>query len=498
MKRAKALAIKSYLQREIVNVATFDNAVSYHEIDFLVPAQRFNINFAYVTQKGLPFVREFILRLINLAPMTKSEVSAFFGFSRREADEAVADLVERGELTLSDNGRLTLTEKSSAYFVEIGDVPRLSTLQESGTSLTFDLATFTCLGKDLPPDKWKAGIAIKVDDESMSKSESLVEKHFQRQFNEIFHKKLLSKSLIQDENDSPTVYTVNSVHKIRQMPLRLSVQFHVDAGGKSVEREDFEVLNSSDFVHERVALELNRLTKPSNFMDIAKAMLEIGDSETIKLFDSKKCSLNLQFLDDLNQLEKNNRKKRTTFLGPIYSAENWRLMQKYLAPILASRIESRVEVAQNSFVWLAPSDPYWSKTNRLLVSVSDFLNKANTKEKQLYSPTIYLPVAGQDDHRSAKQWKQELDPFVECAYGLVEGFLGGNVEILYLEQELVAVIYHMSLPENYPVTLPLGFISTDSELVSTLGRLVKEYIEGRAGHQRKNNCGLVSKFGRTK
>ncbi len=41
-----------------------DNKVTYHEVDFLLPAQRFNIQFSYVSQKGLPFVREFVLRLV--------------------------------------------------------------------------------------------------------------------------------------------------------------------------------------------------------------------------------------------------------------------------------------------------------------------------------------------------------------------------------------------------------------------------------------------------
>ena len=35
-----------------------ESTTTYHEIDFLLPAQRFSINFTYVTQKGLPFVRE--------------------------------------------------------------------------------------------------------------------------------------------------------------------------------------------------------------------------------------------------------------------------------------------------------------------------------------------------------------------------------------------------------------------------------------------------------
>jgi len=478
-------------------VATLENTTTYHEIDFLLPAQRFNINFSYITQKGLPFVREFVLRLVHLAPMTKSQIATYFGFSRKETEEAIADLVERDELTLMESGRLTLTGKSSGYFTEIEEVPRLPLLRDSRALLSFDLATFTCLGKVIASDNWKAGIQIRVDDENAARSEALVEKHFQNQFNEILHKGFLSKSLVQDEKDSPTVYTVNSVNKIRQIPLRLTVKFQADMDGRSVEREDFEVLKSSDYVHERIAVELNRLERPSNFMDIAKAMQEIGDSDTFNLFDSKTSSVNLQFLDDLAKLETNSQKKRTTFLGPIYLPANWGLLQKQLAPVLKSRIESKTDVGQNTFIWLAPSDPYWCKSNRLLVSLNDFLNKASTKEKKLYSPTIYLPLSGPDDYRAVKQWKQELDAYTDRTHGLIEGFLGGNVEVMLLEGALVVVVYHISLPGTYPVTLPLGFISTDDKVVSTIGQLVKAYAQGSSGFDRPNDCGLISRFGRS-
>ena len=483
------------MHKRTIKVATLENNTTYHEIDFLLPAQRFNINFSYITQKGLPFVREFVLRLVHLAPMTKSQIATFFGFSRKEIDEAIADLVERDELTLTESGRLKLTEKSSGYFTEIGEVPRLSLLRDSGACLSFDLATFTCLGKDIASDKWKAGIQIRVDEENVARSEAHVEKHFQRQFNEILHKGFLPKSLVQDEKDSPNVYTVNSVSKIRQMPLRLTVKFRVDMDGRSVEREDFEVLKSSDYVHERITVELDRLARPSNSMDIAKAMLEIGDSDTLKLFDSKTNSVNLQFLDDLARLEANSQKKRTTFLGPICSQENWGGLQKQLAPVLKSRIESKADVGQDSFVWLAPSDPYWCKSNRLLASLSDFFNKASTKEKKLYSPTIYLPLSEPDDRGAVRQWKQELSPYTDKAHGLIEGFLGGNVEVLHFEGELVAVVYHMSLPDTLPVSLPLGFVSTDEKVVSSIGRLVNAYVQGSSGFDRPNDCGLISQFG---
>ena len=425
-----------------------------------------------------------------------SQVATFFGFTRKEVQEAIDDLVERGELTLSENGRLTLTEKSSGYFTELGEVPRLSLLRDSTACLSFDLATFSCLGKDNSSEKSKAGISIKVDDENASCSETQVEKHFQRQFHEILQKGFLSRSLTQDEKDSPTVYTVNSVNKIKQMPVRLPVQFKVDTDGRSVEREDFEKLKNSDYVHERISLELDRLGRPSNFGEIAKAMLDIGDGETLKLFDSKGSSVSLQFFEDLARLEANSQKKRTTFLGPIYSSANWGLLQKHLAPIIKARRESKADVGQTPFLWLAPSDPYWGKSSNLQVRVSEILSMASTKEKRLYSPTIYLPVSGPDDQKTARQWKWEFDPNSDKVYGLIEGFLGGNVEVMHFEGEFVAVVYHVSLPDSYPVSLPIGFISADKDVVSSVGRLITTYLECSSGFERPNDCGLLSRFGR--
>lgn len=478
-------------------MTTLENTTIYHEIDFLLPAQRFNINFSYITQKGLPFVREFVLRLIHLAPMSMSQVATFFGFTRKEVEEAIDDLVERGELTLSENGRLTLTEKSRGYFTELGEVPRLSLLRDSTACLSFDLATFSCLGKDISSDKWKAGMPIKIDDENASRSQELVERHFQRQFHEILQKGFLSKSLTQEEKDSPMVYTVNSVNKLRTLPFRLPVQFKVDEAGRSVEREDFEKLKSSDYVHERISLELDRLARPSNFGEIAKAMVDIGDSETLKLFDSKGSSVSLQFFEDLAKLEDNSQKKRTTFLGPIYSPANWELLQKHLAPVIMARRDSKAEVGQTPFLWLAPSDPYWGKSSNLQVRVSELLRMASTnKEKRLYSPTIYLPVSGPDDQKTARQWKREFDHNIDKVHGLIEGFLGGNVEVMHFQGEFVVVVYHVSLPDSYPVSFPIGFISADKDVVSAVGRLVTIYLKGSSGWERPNDCGLLSHLGR--
>lgn len=225
-------------------------------------------------------------------------------------------------------------------------------------------------------------------------------------------------------------------------------------------------------------------------------MLEIGDGDTLKLFDSKGSSVSLQFFEDLAKLESNSLKKRTTFIGPIYSSANWELVQKHLAPIIKTRRESKADVGQTPFLWIAPSDPYWGKSSSLQVRVSELLEKASTKDKKLYSPTIYLPVSGGDDQRTARQWQREFEPNTDKVRGLIEGFHGGSVEVLHFEDEFVVVVYHVSLRDTYPVSFPLGFISAEKDIVSSVGRIVTAYVEGSSGFEHPNDCGLLSRIGR--
>ncbi|WP_228859712.1 hypothetical protein [Xenorhabdus sp. PB61.4] len=475
-----------------------DNKVTYHEVDFLLPAQRFNIQFSYVSQKGLPFIREFVLRLVHVAPMSKAQISTYFGLSRRETEEAISDLVQRGELTLSQDSRLTLTDKSNGYFSEIGEIPQLSTVQDSGATLSFDLATFSCFSNQNVQDKWKAGISLKIDDSNASQSERLVEKHFQHQFNQILDKGYLSHLLAQDGKEQPSVYTVNSVNKLRQLPLRLTTEFQMDNDGKAVEREDYEELNSSECVHELMAIELSRLSTLNNTMSIIKSMVSLSDEETLKLFDSKTNLINPNYVEDMQSLEEHTASGRTTFLGPIYSKSNWEKLQKALTPVINKRIKSKADTGNSWFTWIAPSDAYWAKSDRFTTSLSNFIHRSSTKEKRLYKPVLYVPVSDDRDSRVAKQWMHELGQFHKDAKGLAEGFLDGNVEILHLEDEITVVIYHFAQPETLPVTMPLGFISTDKATVAKIGKLVNDYVAGSSSFDKPNDCGSISSIAKSR
>lgn len=221
-------------------------------------------------------------------------------------------------------------------------------------------------------------------------------------------------------------------------------------------------------------------------------MVSINDDLTLKLFDSKTNQLNPSFIKDMQALEEYSDSGRTTFLGPVYSKDNWEKLQKALAPVLNQRIRDKTDYGGSPFVWVAPSDPYWSKSARFISSLSDFLNRSATKDKLLYKPVLYVPVQDETDVRVARQWKHELGQFHAHAKGLVEGLLDGNVEILHLEDELSAVIYHISQPETLPVTMPLGFITTNKDAVKIIGALITEYVKSTSGFDKPHDCGAIS------
>ena len=69
-------------------------------------------------------------------------------------------------------------------------------------------------------------------------------------------------------------------------------------------------------------------------------------------------------------------------------------------------------------------------------------------------------------------------------------------QVLHFENEFVVVVYHVSLRDSYPVSFPVGYISAEKDVVSSIGRLVKAYVEGTSGFEQPNDCGLISKIGR--
>ncbi|UOG91239.1 MAG: hypothetical protein L3K52_13645 [Candidatus Thiothrix sulfatifontis] len=457
---------------------------AYHDVDFLLPVHRFNIRFSYVTNKGLPFIREFILRLLHISPMTKLQIANYFGLSANEIEEAISDLMKRGEVQFIDSGKLGLTFHSRNYFISLGFPPQLSTVMETGGVFSFELISFYCVGKGRTNEKWSAGIALQANNENIANSEKNAQISFQHQFYEILEKGFIPQVRNNEAAEKPSIYTVESVNKLGQEPIRLSVEFRIDEDGMPVERADFNILTDSSLVHESITSTLSNIYVSSNIPDIASAMNLLEDKETQKFLTNN--SVDLRLLSDSLSSENLDNYSRSYFLGPIYKRDNWKSLVNIINDILNS--DSNIL----DFIWVAPSDVFWGKSLKWLSCVEDFFNQAASNEKKvLYSPKLFLPICGEKDKKGIKDWRKDLKSYDKGLYGLLEGLLNGCVEILLIPGKLAVICYHIRYPNALPVTLPLGFFTKELDVISKVEKVVNEYLVGFQAFDKPNNLGLL-------
>lgn len=469
------------------------NNIAYHEVDFLLPVHRFNIRFSYVTKKGLPFIREFVLRLIHIAPMMPAEVAAYFGLSKRELDEAINDLVDKGDLQFTDSDHIDLTTKSRGYFVDLGSIPKVSALLESGGAFAFELAGFNCIGRKRTNEKWRMGLKLEVPNETIAGSEKLAKIKFQKDFYKIQDKGYWQHKSQEEKPERPSIYTMESVRKIGQEPLRLTSNFSIGQEGIPVEREGFDFLDDSSSVQDLVTDAVIRAQKPDNFTQIGKAMSVLEDVHTKTLFNSHSVDISKVMLGQ--QSGQVDGGKWVPFLGPVYAKDNWKLIREYLDQKLSTIEKNRQEAGD--LVWIAPSDSFWGKSHRTSAIYDSLIDAAVTKGKnpvRLYNPKLYVPVQNASDRQAIGSWKQDFLKSHSNVYGLVEGFLDGNVEVMLLPGYLAVICYHISRPESLPVTLPVGFITTDKAKLGMVKALIEDYVGGGVSFDNPRELGLLSKL----
>ncbi|MEX9786709.1 MULTISPECIES: hypothetical protein [Providencia] len=467
--------------------------LNYHEIDFIVPAQRFNFRFSYVTKQGLSFIREFVLRLVQLAPMKPSQIATYLGLNKLEVNEAISDLMDKGDLVFNEQGLVQLTQQSTSYFESIGKPPKTNSIQETGVALSFELCGFNCIGNKRSSGGWHTGIKLSVDNKKLSETEGLAKSNFQRNFYQLLDNDYL-KGVRTEGSERPSIYTIDSVSKLTQDPMRLTTYFAIDQEGKAIEREDFDNLDDSSEVHEAITIALNQSQKGQNIQEIALAMKYFGDTWTKDIFNSN--SIDIAALGHRYAEALLDDKKEIPFVGPIYAGNNWEHIRKILNSLSASFMKSK-EKAVKQLTWIAPSDVFWGKSKKIEFCFNEIEQAQLTQEKnpqRIYTPSIFLPLSDITDRRTIRSWKNEFRKCSNNLHGLIEGFLGGSVEVIVLEKTFAVVCYHVSRPETHPVSIPVGFITTDLKLINTISDITQDYIGGSSSFNKKHNLGLLDRL----
>jgi hypothetical protein len=451
--------------------------IPYQEIDFLIPVHRFKINFSYTRQKGMRFVREFLLRLIHISPMKPWQIATYFGFSKIELNEAINNLVNNDELEFSDDGDVVLTPLSESYFSKSGDSPEMLAFFEEFISLSYELVGFNNIKKFIENKDKRLGLKLEVDNEIFANSGKEVKLVFQKNFLKYFQDKILLTRDIDRQGKQPHLYSMGSVIKTSAYTLRLSNEFRIDFDVRPIERSNFSELGDSSSMHDFITKKLSDLQKPDNTEQLFRAM----DGETKKFFSTKTFfDMNKLLQTRVELLSEKNNLKPIPFVGATYLKHNWDLIIDQLIKLNKNHTNSNKGEIPD-LIWIAPIDPFWGKSQKLGSCISDLIQSESTKGKKaqrLFNTNIYLPLLAEQSHNNFfHQIKYDYKDFWENNMSYLDkGYSNGNIEIILLPKSFVVVNYHFSIPNVLPVTLPIGFISTNINIINDVQKEIEKFI----------------------
>ena len=462
-------------------------SISYNQIDFVVKAPRFRIVFSYMDDKGVAFVREYLLRLLKLTPCKPEQIAQYFGFNQYETEIALSDLERNKWIIWQDNGLISLSSEGLHLFQNSNkDTPKIPILKEFSGEYRMELLDNNFFQKKYSDSARQQAIELDIEPKKLSESSETTRKTFQNRF-----KQLIEEEIIEVKNEMGEIEKDISLYKIDAIEskgsfnyLRFTQAFELlPETVESKERHDLEILIHQDNIQQAITAKLEQFSRGDNLREILNSINEFRDDDTLKILFGG-C---LDFTEFLKAYQKYEQQNSFYFLGQVYHQEP---MFKEINLIL-----DRLDRNQSKkFYWLAPSDIYWGKQRKIHDKIQNIIDK----QKHGYEFRLYLPTSQERNIHETQEWQNQFRGISdEVIYGFCEGFLDGNTEVLFLEDKFAVVCYHARL-ESYPVTLPIGFMTTKVDEVKSIKKLVDVYLSSFhkiEGHDIKD-YGLLHRMGK--
>ena len=417
-----------------------------------------------MSDKGVAFVREYLLRLLKITPCKPAQIAQYLGFNQYETEVALADLEQHKWIIWQGDGLIALSAEGQRLFQENQDSPHIPTLKECSGEYRMELLDSNFLKKNDCDKNRQQAIELAIEPKVLSESSEIAQKTFQNRF-----RQLIEDEIVEVKNEVGEIGKDISLYKIDVIEpkgtpdyFRFTQQFELLPGtGETKERHDVPIITHQENIQQAITAQLEQFSRHDNLRELRNSMEEIGDDDTLKvLFGGK-----LDFTEFLKVYQKYEQQNGLYFLGQIYHQEN---LFKEINQVL-NKLDKK---QSKKMYWFAPSDIYWGKQRKIHDKIQNLIDK----QKNGYDFRLYLPLPSERNRYEKQEWLNHFkDTSDKVLYGFCEGFLDGNTEILFLEDKFAVVCYHAKL-SSYPVTLPIGFMTTQKNTIKSIASLVKNYL----------------------
>jgi len=472
------------------------DAIVYNQIDFLLPTQRFRIEYSTTSQKRLSFIREFLLRIVNIEPVKPAVIGQYFNLSPCETDEALSDLIEKGYIQFSEDDRVTLTNSGKELFYgELDAKPELSTIEDSSGAFSFDLISYNYCGSEQKRESWQRGIKLEASAQSRANSQQNAFEFFQNRFDTILDRGDIRK-YNPDDYDArrPQLYKMGEVTKLRENPLRIPIEFKLL--GEQHERTTLEALEDSDEIAVAITEAIDNLRFVETDFAAAWKLFDDLLSPNICIEDT----LHTRDLISIQERAVQDQNETIPFIGNITCLPVWEIVNS----VLQSTVQQMADTHQDgipNLTWLIPANPGRCKSDSIIQCLSDLKANSRTtgkKTKTLFNLDVLLPIAGIDDKQGRAAWLYDMKPHKEHCSLYNEGFesynsiFDGNLEVIVLPNEFAVVAYHFYREGLTPVPIPFGFITSNRQKVAHVSDFVERLCSEQIALNQPRIIGLLA------
>lgn len=447
-------------------------------IDIALPIQAFRFEYTLVGRSDLPFIREFILRLLKVGNMSATQLAKFLGLSEKEIGIAVSQLAGMNEISVDIEGNIQLTAEAHKYFSGPSESrPKITKLFEGTSTFKFDLLSFGLVRSDDKTSSPLNALRLTPDTELLSNSVTYARSAFLRNYIDIFEGESITFDGINDIR-KVELYKLSDVRKNKDFYARFSITFSFCTDRNSIERNSESRFFEVDEVQKKLNEILLSSFHSSNTREIALALDTLEETNLLDCFTPD--GMDLTALAILVVKQRQNNLGRNYFLGSPTTSVNWsqltNLIQKHLKDKKSKDIPC---------YWLAPSDGFWMLNNYSYTCATEMVNSFKGLDTQ-----FYLPISGSRDRNQSTLWKKTLGPLKAKAITVSDGFLGGSIELISIPGIVTLVCFYLQR-KGESVSIPFGFMTTDEKDIIRIHQEFESFLQSYDTHMEKREYGRL-------
>jgi hypothetical protein len=448
-----------------------------NEVTFSLPCRNFTINYSVTERRQLPVVKEFVVRLIyEVESSYPDAIANYFGFNSFEIKEVLEDLLDEGLIQWNE-GKVILSSYAQENFTEVNgnSVPRFFEITDITDTVTYDLFLFKFLGNGIGkiPDKF-ISIDIPLPSESFENVIKQVKSGFHAQF---MHYQEQVKEIDILSEDSLELYKINHIESSRDQLIPIPVSYYFNDTTQSISVE-YDLPAITEWDKDRLlfntidnAIEMASFDELAHINDCITYVGSIQDPFFIKVINDNEDYSNFKvpFTALLEHYLNNNsmKKGQQMIMGNLYTKDNQEILNK----MIKRASKKSKNYSKGALLFANLDEKTWGKTRSLLNLVEIVSQTFSDPE---YEFVINTPCDNKNkDEVFSIQSKYEISGAKLHSCGNI--FNSAQIELLIIPDILVASLFHYKIEDNRELSLPIGFVSTDSDSIERITKEAKRW-----------------------